>query len=89
MSFRSASRKIVYIIRRKYHNNLTVNDIRKKHRISQKVWAEINKKFGEMFIKRHGKKKIERVKVSKEELNRLWGDQRQDQSPQSQLYAYR
>jgi hypothetical protein len=65
--------KITDILKDKYHNNLTTTDIRKKHMISQKVWNEINKKFSEMFIARYGKKSLEKVNVSEEDLNRLWG----------------
>ena len=67
--------KITEILKDKYHNNLTTIEIRKKYYISQKVWSEINKKFGEMFIKRYGKKSPEKVKVSADELNQLWGQE--------------
>ena len=65
---------ITEILKDKYHSNLTTTEIRKKHQISHTVWNEINKKFGDMFIKRYGKRAPEKVKVSTDELARLWGD---------------
>jgi hypothetical protein len=75
--------KITEILKDKYHNNLTTTEIRKKHTISQKVWNEINKKFGEMFITRYGKRAPESVKVSEDDMTNLWG---KEHKPQTNMY---
>ena len=79
--------KITEILRDKYHNNLSAVDIRKKHGISQKVWNEINKKFGSMFIKKFGKKTPERVNISVDSMSSFWGnDKRQDMDTYESMY---
>ena len=68
------AKKITKILKDKYHECLTVKEIKTKHKISQKIWTEINKKFGKMFIEKFGKKKPQIIKVSKHDLEELWGN---------------
>ena len=81
------AKKIDAILRDKYHNNMTTTDIRKKHGISQKVWNEINKKFGELFVKRHGKRSPDKVKISVDDLTEFWSGGR-DKQPYQEKQQY-
>lgn len=69
------AKKITEILKDKYHKGLTVKELRTKHKISQKVWSEINKKFGKMFVEKFGKKKPQIIKVSADDLENLWDNE--------------
>jgi Mor family transcriptional regulator len=57
----------------RYHNNMKVNELRKKHKISQRTWTSINNKYSEKFIEKFGKKNKKTVSI--DEMEAYWGNQ--------------
>lgn len=61
---------ITNILKDRYHNGLSVDEIKSKYSISQRTWTEVNKKYKEPFVKKFGNKK--NTGVSVDEMNAFW-----------------